>query len=182
MKRILMAGLLAVALMAPGRAARAGETSLGLEVGYVKPKGLESALFFAGDFRFHLGKSFALAPNLSFWKKSPTIVGVTFSVGDFQFGVNALGVIHAGRSVELYAGAGGGFHHVTGDLAIRGGQALSGSITKPGLDVLGGVDFRAGRSLSFFMTARYDWVLDLEGQDPERLDQTKFSGGFRVRF
>jgi hypothetical protein len=182
MRRTLIAGLLGVALLASGRAARAGDTSLGLEVGYLKPKGMESTLFFAGDFRFHLSKSFALAPNLSYWSKSPTVLGVTVSVGDFQFGVNALGVIRAGRSVEIYAGAGGGFHHVTGDLVIRGGSALSGAITKPGLDVLAGVDFRAGRSWSFFVSARYDWVLDMDGEDPTRLDQTKFGGGFRVRF
>lgn len=182
MRRALIAGLLGAGLLASGREARAGEASLGLEVGYVKPKAMESGLFFAGDFRFHLSKVFALAPDLSFWKKSPTVLGVTVSVGDLQFGVNALAVIHAGRSVELYAGGGGGLHHITGGLAIRGGSALSGSITKPGLDVLAGVDFRAGRSLSFFLTARYDWVLSLEGADSTRLDQNKFSGGFRVRF
>jgi hypothetical protein len=182
MRRTLIAGLLGVALLASGRAARAGDTSLGIEAGYVDPKAMESTVYFAGDFRFHLSKSFALAPNLSFWKKSPKVLGVTVSVGDFHFGANALWVIHAGRSIEIYAGAGGGFHHVSGDLVIRGGSAISGAVTKPGLDVLGGIDFRAGRSLSFFITARYDWILDLGGKDPSRLDQTKFGGGFRLRF
>lgn len=50
------------------------------------------------------------------------------------------------------------------------------------MDLQGGIDIGAGDNLSFFLATRYDWVLGIEGEDSDRLDQYKFVGGFRVRF
>jgi hypothetical protein len=183
--RNVAVGLLALLALSAGVRASAGESSLGVELGYVDAKVPESTLFFAGDFRFHLAKSFALAPEFSYWKKSESAVGISSSLEDLQFGVKAVYVFRPSRIVELFVGAGGGLHHLTGNVGVTGGSALSDSLTKGGLSALGGIDLRAGDDLSFFIAARYDWVLGLEpGQtgDTGRLDQKKFSGGFRVRF
>jgi hypothetical protein len=182
MKRALIVLVAVTTMLAPGRDARASEGSVGIGLGYVKAKGVESTILYSADFRFHLGRAFALAPGVSYWKKSATAHVVTASIKDLQFGVDALLVSHAGRDVEIFAGGGGGIHSLTGDLAVGSVSAASSSTTKGGLDVLGGVDFKAGDALSFFLAARYDWVLGLSGEDTRRLDQAKFYGGFRLRF
>jgi opacity protein-like surface antigen len=169
-------------ILVAGREVRASESSLGVGLGYVKAKGVEATILYGGDFRFHLSRGFALAPEISYWKRTATAQGVTASVKDVQFGVNALVVSHLGRDVEVFVGGGGGIHSLTGSLAVGSVSALSNSTTKGGIDVLGGADFMAGDALSFFLAARYDWVLDLSGEDPRRLDQVKFYGGFRLRF
>lgn len=181
MKRGLIV-LVATITMLAGREARASESSLGVGLGYVKAKGVEATILYSGDFRFHLSRGFALAPEVSYWKKSATSGAVTASIKDLQLGVNALVVSHAGRDVELFVGGGGGIHSLTGSLAVGSVSAVSNSTTKGGLDVLGGADFKAGDALSFFLAARYDWVLGLSGEDTRRLDQAKFYGGFRLRF
>jgi hypothetical protein len=168
--------------MLDGREARASEGSVGIGLGYVKAKNVESTILYSGDFRFHLSRGFALAPEISYWKKSATSAAVTASIKDLQFGVNALMVSHAGRELEIFLGGGGGIHSLTGGLAVGSVSAVSSSATKAGLDALGGVDFKAGDALSFFLAARYDWVLGLSGEDTRRLDQAKFYGGFRLRF
>jgi hypothetical protein len=181
--RAALRGLLAATiLVATTTEARAADSSLGVSLGYVKPKSVDSTLVFSGDFRFHLNHVFALSPEFSYWKKSQSAVAVSSSVEDLQFGVNLVAVLPVGHRVELFVGGGGGLHHVTANLALSGSAGLSDSITEGGVDALGGIDIGAGDNLSFFLEARYDWVLGLEGADSERLDQYKFVGGFRVRF
>jgi hypothetical protein len=177
-----MMALLTAVVVLGGRQAAATESSLGVELGYVKAKAVDSTLFFAGDYRFHLTDNFGLAPEFSYWKRSQTSLGLSASLEDLQFGVKAVGVYRASRTLELFAAGGGGLHHFTGNAGVSGGTAISDSQTKGGLNVSGGLDLKAGDNLSFFMAARYDWVLGLEGDDKSRLDQKKFSGGFRVRF
>jgi hypothetical protein len=181
MKRRLVI-LLAATLALLGREARAGETSLGIDVGYVKPKRIEATLFFNGNFRFHLSRRFALEPEFSYWRKSSSALAVTASLEDLQFGANLLAVVPVGRTVEVFGGGGGGLHQITGNLAAGGNNAVSDSITQGGVDLQAGADVKASGGLSFFLGARYDWVLGLSGADPRRLDQMKFFGGFRVRF
>ena len=55
----------------------------------------------------------------------------------------------------------------------------TGSIGRSTLDV---VRRLPDRCRIVGLGARSDWVLGLSGDDPRRLDQTKFFGGFRVRF
>jgi hypothetical protein len=180
-KAALMLIAVAALLWGAGTAA-AAESSLGIGLGYVKPKDVESTLFLTGDFRFHLSNTFALAPEFTYWKKSQSAAGLTASLEDIQLGLNLVAVLAAGRSVELFFGAGGGLHNFTGNLALRGVSAASDSASKGGLDAFGGIDFKAGDSLRFFVAARYDRVLGLEGDRSDRLDQAKFYGGFRIRF
>jgi hypothetical protein len=161
---------------------RAADSSLGVSLGYVEARRVDPSLVFSGDFRFHLDGPFALAPEFSYWKKSESSLSVTSSVEDLQFGVNLVTVFPVARRVELFLGGGGGLHHVTGNVQVTGASAVSDSITQGGVDVLGGIDIGAGDNLSFFLLARYDWVLGLEGAEPTRLDQYKIGGGFRVRF
>jgi hypothetical protein len=163
MNRSLLLLTLATALLAAPEAF-AVDSSLGVSLGYVEAKRVDATLVFSGDYRFHLSKVIALAPEFSYWK---------------------VAVLPVGSRVQLFGGGGGGLHHVTGNLAIRGSgtaSSVTDSITRGGFDVLAGVDIAAGDTLSFFLSARYDWVLGLEGDDPRRLDQAKFVGGFRVRF
>ncbi len=162
--------------------ARAADSSLGVSLGYVEARRVDPTLVFSGDFRFHLSRTFALAPEFSYWKKSESSLSVTSSIEDLQFGVNLVAVLPVGRRVEFFLGGGGGLHHVTGNVQVTSAAAVSDSITQGGVDVLGGIDIGAGDNLSFFVLARYDWVLGLEGDEPTRLDQYKVAGGFRVRF
>jgi len=92
--------LVIMMILSAGREARASESSVGVGLGYVKAKNVESTILYSGDFRFHLSRGFALAPEISYWKKAATIQAVTASIKDLQFGVNALFVSHAGRDVE----------------------------------------------------------------------------------
>jgi hypothetical protein len=170
------------ALLASGRQAHAVQSSLGVGVGYVKPERIEATLLFTGDFRFHLSKTFALAPEFSYWKKSQTALGVSASLDDLQFGANALAVLHPSRRVEVFGGAGGGLHHLNGAVVVSGSPGASNAVSKGGVDVLGGVDIEANAGLSFYLAARYDWVLGISSPNPNRLNQSKFYGGFRVRF
>jgi len=174
--------LLTATLALLGRPARAGESSLGVDVGYVKANRVDATLFFNGNFRFHLSKRFAMEPEFSYWRKSQTALGFTASIEDLQFGANLLLVLPVGRNLEVFGGGGGGLHQITGNLAAGGVSGVSDSITQGGLDLQVGADVKASDGLSFFVGARHDWVLGLSGDDPRRLDQAKFFGGFRVRF
>ncbi len=182
MKQRVVTFMISAVLVAAGGEARALDSSLGVGLGYVKPKLLDATLWFTGDFRFQVFKGVFLAPEFGYWKKSTSVAQVTVSSEDLQFGIDAILVLRTGGTVELFAGGGGGMHHLTGDLAARGITAVSNSATQPGLNVQGGIDIRAGDQLSFFVAARYDWVLHLEATDPHLLNQSKFFGGFRLRF
>jgi len=182
MRRRLVPVAIMMALLLCGRAARAAENSFGVGIGYVKAKEVQSTIWFEGDYRFYVGRSFAVAPEVSYWKKSASGLAVSASIRDLAFGVNALMVLRPARGVNVFAGGGGGLHDLTGDLAL-GALSVSNSVTKGGLDVLGGIDLKAGDAVGFFLAARYDWVLGLAGnRDSRRLDQAKFYGGFRLRF
>src|SRR5438445_8866328 len=135
MKRAVIV-LAVMTILAAGREARARESSLGVGVGYVKAKGVESTILYGGDYRFHLSRGFALAPEISYWKKAATIQAVTASIKDLQFGVNALVVSQAGRDVELFVGGGGGIHSLTGSLAVGSVSVVANSAAKRGLDLL----------------------------------------------
>ena len=183
MKRRLVIIAMAVTVAAGSREARAADapSTLGVGVGYVKAKSVDPTISFSGDFRFHLGKHVAFSPEVSYWKRSAQGVGIAASVKDLQFGVNVLGVFHPASQVELFFGGGGGVHQIGGEVAVVGIQA-SDSLTKGGADVMGGLTLEVADDLGFFLAARYDWVLGLGGEDPERLDQYRFYGGFRLRF
>ncbi len=105
--------LVTAAFLILGREVPALESSVGVGVGYVKANGVDATLVFNGVFRFHLSKIFALEPEVSYWSKSQSVLGVTASIEDLQFGVNALAVFGAGRSVEVFGGGGGGLHQIT---------------------------------------------------------------------
>jgi opacity protein-like surface antigen len=181
MKRALITISLMTALLLGSPTARAAETSLGIGLGYVKAKQVDATILFTADFRFHLSRRFALAPEVSYWKKSAASIGISAAVKDLQFGVNALMVLHPTRDVRIFGGGGGGLHDVTGSVASSD-FSVDNATTKGGLDLLGGIDVKAADALSFFLAARYDWVLNVGGAEPRSLDQAKFYGGFRVNF
>jgi hypothetical protein len=181
MKRGLIVVVLMTALQLEGPTASASESSLGIGLGYVKAQEIDSTVWFNADFRFHVSRSFAFAPEVGYWKKSVGVLGVNASVRDLQFGVNALVVLHPTRDLVIFGGGGAAVHDIAGDLSVLG-ISIADSAAKGGLDVLGGIELRAGGALSFFLAARHDWLLSLRGDKPRRLDQTKFYGGFRLRF
>ena len=183
MKRWVVTSAVAAMLAASSPRARAADapSTLGVGLGYVKASSIDPTIFFSGDFRFHLGKHVAFSPEVSYWKKSAQNVVVEASVSDLQFGVNMLGVVRPTSKVEVFLGGGGGVHQIGGAVAVSSLQA-SETITKGGADALGGLTLEVADDLGFFLSARYDWVLGVGGSDPRRLDQYKFSGGFRLRF
>ena len=183
MRRRLATIAAVVVLLAVGRPALASDPppTLGIGLGYVRAKTVDPTIVFAGDFRFFLARNVALAPEVGYWKKSSRAVGIAASVKDLQFGLNVLGVVRPYRTVELFAGAGGGVHQVGGDLAVGSIQA-SETITKGGVDVTAGIVFEVADDVGFFLAGRYDWVLGLTGGSARRLDQYKVYGGFRLRF
>jgi hypothetical protein len=176
--------VIAMALLAAAHSAGAADeaSSIGVSLGYVAAKRVDSTLVFGGDFRFHLWSVVFVAPEFSYWKKSQSSATLTASVEDLQFGVNAIAVLPIDRRLVFFAGAGGGVHHITGDVGATGSTLVSNSTTDGGADVQGGFDIAAGDNLGFFLAARYDWVLGLSGADSHRLDQYRILGGFRVKF
>jgi hypothetical protein len=183
MKRRLVTIAVAATLAAGSRDARCAgvPATLGVGVGYVKASSVQATVVFGADFRFHLSKHFAVSPEVTYWKRSAPEVLVASSVKDLQFGANLLGVVRPGSKVELFLGGGGGVHQIGGAVSIGGLQA-SQSLTKGGVDVVGGLTLEVADDLGFFLAARYDWVLGLGGDDPSRLDQYRVLGGFRLRF
>lgn len=183
MKRRLLTMAVAGTLsaLAPEALASDPPPTLGVGIGYVRADSVDPTIVFAGDFRFFVSKNIALSPEISYWKKSSRSAGIAASLKDLQFGVNLLAVLRPFRTVEFYGGGGGGVHQVGADVAISTIQA-SETITKAGLDVTGGMVLEVADDVGFFMAGRYDWVLDVGGSDPGRLDQHKFYGGFRLRF
>jgi hypothetical protein len=183
MKRRVVTIAVAVMLAVSSQAARAADlpTTLGVGVGYVKAKTIDSTVFFDADFRFHFGTHFALSPEVSYWKKSAQVV-VEASVSDLQFGANMLGLIHPTRKIEVFLGGGGGVHQIGGSIGVGLNLQASQNITQGGVDVLGGITLEVADDLGFFVAARYDWILGLGGDDSSRLDQYKVYGGFRIRF
>src|SRR6266496_4028801 len=125
MKQRVVTFMISAVLVAAGGEARALDSSLGVGLGYVKPKLLDATLWFTGDFRFQVFKGVFLAPEFGYWKKSTSVAQVTVSSEDLQFGIDAILVLRTGGTVELFAGGGGGMHHLTGDLAARGITAVS---------------------------------------------------------
>jgi hypothetical protein len=156
-------------------------STLGVGVGYAKAKSVDSTILFSADFRFHLGKHVAFSPEVSYWKRSAQDVVVAASVSDLQFGVNLLGVVRPASKVEVFLGGGGGVHQIGGAVSVASLQATE-TITKGGVDAVGGLTLEVADDLGFFLAARYDWVLGLGGSDSSRLNQYKFFGGFRLRF
>jgi|SRR4051812_1935711 len=183
MKRRVVTIAVAMMVAAAGRSVRAADapTTLGIGVGYVKAKTVNSTIFLDADFRFHFGTHFALSPEVSYWKKSAQVV-VEASVSDLQFGANLLGLIRPAKKIEIFVGGGGGVHQIGGSVGVGLNLQASQSITQGGVDALGGVTLEVADDLGFYVTARYDWVLGLEGADSSRLDQYKVYGGFRIRF
>jgi hypothetical protein len=184
MKSSLGRLLIATVVLAAAQSARAADyaSSIGVSLGYVQAKGVDSTLVFGGDYRFPLARGLFLAPEFSYWKKSQSSVTLTASVEDLQFGVNAILAVPLSRRLVFFAGGGGGVHRITGDVGATGSTLVSNSNTEGGADVQGGFDVGAGDNLGFFLASRYDWVLGLGGADPRRLDQWRVLGGFRVKF
>jgi hypothetical protein len=133
----------------------------------------------AGELRFELGRHLALQPDLGYWKRTETVAGVSVSASDFSFGATAL-VLLSSRPVRFFAGAGPSIHYIGGDVEYYGLSVSSGSLTRVGLGVLGGLDVEISRSVVFFVAARYDWV-SLETESPDSIDQRRIYGGFRLR-
>ena len=182
MKRFVTIAVAATLAAGSREALCAGVPStLGVGVGYVKASSIDPTVAFSADFRFHLAKHVAFSPEVSYWKKSADGVLVAASVKDLQFGVNLLGVVRPASTVELFLGGGGGVHQIGGAVALGSLQA-SQTITKGGVDVVGGLTLEVADDLGFFLAARYDWVLGLGGDDASRLNQYRFLGGFRLRF
>jgi hypothetical protein len=169
---VLLAGL-------PGRNATAGDTRLGAAVGSVEPDGVSRSIVVAGDLRFPLGERFAIQPDISYWKRTEAQLGISVSAEDLSFGLQGLFVVELDR-IAFHVGGGVSLHHVTGNVELLGVNALSDSLNVIGPDLFAGVELTLSHRLRLFAGARYDWV-DLDGDDPDRLDQTKLYAGFRLR-
>jgi hypothetical protein len=159
------------------RSSGADEVSLGLGIGTVTPTDVNSTLWFTGNVRFQIGRFFAIEPELGYWSKSQEVFTVQSSLDDFNFGASALIVLPIDR-VKIFFGGGGSAHHISGRIGVVGLGSASDSTTKGGYQVLGGIDLRIGYRLSLFGTARFDGVKLDSGQ---KLDQTKYYGGLRLR-
>ena len=150
---VVLAGFVFLA----GAPAESADIWLGIGAGQVKPQGVNSTVVLSGELRLGLSRHFALQPDLSYWKRSESVSGVSVSASDFSFGVTAVVLLPAGR-VRFFAGLGPSIHNIGGDVDYYGLSVASDSLTRIGLGVLGGLDVEISRSVAFFVAARYDWV------------------------
>src|SRR5262249_53935489 len=120
----------------------------------------------------------ALEPEVGYWKKTETFLGVESSLEDLSFGGSALIIIPASR-IELWGGGGAGGHRIKGKLAGFG-TSVSESQTKFGWHFLGGIDLKLSDHAAIFGAGRYDRVKgDATAGEPD-LDETKFYAGLRL--
>ena len=174
----VLAAAAAVALAPSAHAQTSG--SLGLGVGVVKPKDIDSTVWFTGTLRLPLSANLALEPEIGYWKKTAEEGAAKASLEDLHFGGSALLVFPSER-VEIFVGGGAGAHRLKGKLGVFG-VGIDRTETKLGLHILGGIDIRASDSLTVFGAARWERIrLGDEDDGDDDLDTTKFYGGLRFR-
>ncbi len=183
MKRLILAGAALLALAAlPARSTTADDTSLGLGIGRVKPEvessSLGNATWYTGNLRLKVSRYLALEPEVGYWKRTETVLGVESSLEDLNFGGSGLLILPTSR-VELWAGAGAGGHRIKGKLAGFG-ASVSETQTKFGWHVLGGIDLKLSDHAAVFGAGRYDKIKGDESKSESDLDETKFYAGLRL--
>ncbi len=175
MKRLLIPVVLLGALALPAQTAYAQGASLGLGAGVVQIEDADtSPLWVTGSIRLPVGETFALEPDVGWYRHSEDVWGTEINVDVVNFGGSALFVVPA-EQVALWAGAGAGGHmfRVSAD-------GESESETKLGFHFLAGLDFKASESLKLFGGIRYEIIQtedDLD--DSNNLKQWKFYAGLR---
>lgn len=148
------------------------KTSVGLGLGLVDASGIGSTLWLTGNVRFAITDRVVLEPELGYWSKSDSFFGVDVSISDLNFGANALYRIPKDK-VTFHVGGGVGLHHLSGKVGVLDLFEESDSETKIGLQLLGGVEYRASETVDIFGRVRLDLISDV--------NQTKLYAGVRFR-
>lgn len=174
---MLLAIVSAVGLAsAPVQAGEQG--SLGIGIGIVKPKDIDSTLWFTANFRIKVTNHLVIEPEAGIWKKTEKAFGVEASLQDLSFGGNVL-LVSGGDPLKIWGGGGLGAHLIKGTLGIGGLGSASETETKLGIHLLGGVDYKVSNTLDLYGAGRYD-IVDLG--DDDNLNELKFYGGLRFKF
>lgn len=157
MRNVLFGALLSVLATS---AAHAEGVKVGVGAGYVDPSNIGGTVWLTGGARFNVSSNVVLEPELGYWQKSESYQGlVDASVKDFNLGANVLYAFPSKGKASFWAGAGLGAHVLKGAIGFPGFSA-SDSETKIGGQLLAGVDYKIGSSMSLFGGARYDLVSD----------------------
>jgi hypothetical protein len=177
MKRLAGFCILVLLVTLPGRSARADGASLGIGAGVAKTEQIPDTLFLTANLRIPLVSYLVLEPEVGYWKKNYSALGLNASAEDLSFGGNALVVIPA-RPLAIFGGAGVGAHRLKGTLGVPGLLSASQSETKLGIHLLAGLDVSVAPRLSLFGVGRYDIIHEDSGSD--HIHETKFYGGLRL--
>lgn len=146
------------------------KASLGVGLGLVDASNVGSTLWLTANVRFALSERVSLEPEIGFWSKSDAFLGVDVSIKDFNVGANAVYRIPKDK-VTFHVGGGVGLHNLTGKIGVLDLFEESDSETKLGLQVLGGVEYRASDAVALYGRVRLDLISDV--------NQTKLYAGIR---
>lgn len=153
MRRVALCSLFVLLLAS---SLRAEGPSLGLGAGFVNAaSSIGSAPWFTANVRFAVAKNVAVEPEVGFWSKSESYLGLAdVSFRDINVGATALYLVPSNDKLHFVVGAGIGAHMVKGAVGILGFEA-SDTSTEFGPHVLGGLEYQVADAVRVFANARY---------------------------
>ena len=166
--------------------AEAQTFAVGVGAGLVKPDDVHNTPWFTGNVRFYPRAWLAVEPEVGYWTNTSDDQGcipdldVCFDaearVRDITTGVNVL-VMRPSGMFQPWGGGGVGAHFLETDVMFAEfDQGGSTTRTELGIHVLAGIDINATDGFAWFVSGRYDTVLDTD------IDQFKAYGGVRFTF
>ena len=170
MKRRVVALTLAISMLAASSAfaqADLGMKNLGVAVGFVSPENLDGTFSF-GVFADHgtIAPRFGLESRIDYWGWSENAFGVETSIRDVALGARSKYHFEvASPSIRPFAGAGLAVHFLSVESTFPAGggfpaMSVSGSETRLGLDVGGGIAKAINPRTDFLGEAWYSIVSD----------------------
>ncbi len=160
--------------------------AVGVGAGLTKPEDIQESPWFTGNVRLYPRPWLALEPEVGYWRNTDTEQGcipdldVCFDaearVRDITAGVNVL-VMRPSGMFQPWGGGGVGAHFLETDVTfpefVQGGSTTR---TELGIHFLAGIDINATDRIAWFVSGRYDTILDTD------INQFKAYGGIRLKF
>ena len=179
-----LSSLLLVGMCAASASAQS--FSVGGGAGVVKPEDVQEAAWFTGNVRFHPTAWLALEPEIGYWRNTDSEPGcipdldVCFDAEararSLTAGIHGL-LMRPSGTIQPWGGAGLGAHFLETEVTFpEFGQGGSTTRTELGLHLLVGIDVNATDRMAWFVSGRYDTILDTD------LDQITAYGGVRFAF
>ena len=168
MKRIILIATLTLLIVAIGSAQQIGLKGVGGGLGFTSvsfSSGTEteslSGLSLSGHaYLGDVAQNIGLYPEVVYWSASKDLgSGFDWSVSDFAINANAHYRLSTQGNVQPYVGAGLGLNFLSStvkmSLPFFGTTEVSSSVTRLGINILGGAEYSLNSDLSVVADARY---------------------------